>query len=126
VTKGYLAFAAMAQANNANIYSLSNGQMVTYFPGFKLRMNDTAVGGAAIVPTATGYSIPLVAYYFDQATGTASPVTILNASNAKIETAPWTQATATISEQDKQAIANISAVETWEYSNRTINNALFT
>jgi hypothetical protein len=126
VTKGYLAFAAMAQANNANIYSLSNGQMVTYFPGFKLRMNDTAVGGAAIVPTATGYSIPLVAYYFDQATSTASPVTILNASNAKIETAPWTQATATISEQDKQAIASISAVETWEYSNRTINNALFT
>jgi hypothetical protein len=105
VTKGYLAFAAMAQANNANIYSLSNGQMVTYFPGFKLRMNDTDSGSAAIVPTATGYSIPLVAYYFDQATSTAYPVTILNASNAKIETAPWTQATATLSEQDKNSIA---------------------
>jgi hypothetical protein len=122
VTKGYLAFAAMAQANNANIYSLSNGQMVTYFPGFKLRMNDTAVGGAAIVPTATGYSIPLVAYYFDQATSTASPVTILNASNAKIETAPWTQATATISEQDKQAIADSSAVEVWTAPTRTLTS----
>jgi hypothetical protein len=126
VSKGYLIFGAIAQANNANVYSLGGGQLVSYFPGFKLRMNDTAVGGAAIVPTAAGYSIPLVSYYFDQATSTASPVTILNASNAKIETAPWTQATATISEQDKQAIANISAVETWEYSNRTINNALFT
>jgi hypothetical protein len=105
VNKGYLAFAAMAQVNNANIYSLSSGQMVTYFPGFKLRMNDTAVGGAAIVPTATGYSIPLVAYYYDQATSTAYPVTILNASSAKIETAPWTQATATLSEQDKTSIA---------------------
>lgn len=126
VSKGYLIFGAIAQANNANVYSLGGGQLVSYFPGFKLRMNDTAVGGAAIVPTAAGYSIPLVSYYFDQATSVASPVTILNASNAKIETAPWTQATATISEQDKQAIANISAVETWEYSNRTINNALFT
>jgi hypothetical protein len=123
VTKGYLAFAAMAQANNANIYSLSNGQMVTYFPGFKLRMNDTAVGGAAIVPTATGYSIPLVAYYFDQATSIASPVTILNASNAKIETAPWTQATATISEQDKQAIADASATEVWTAPTRTLTSS---
>jgi hypothetical protein len=105
VTRGFLVFAALAQANNTNIYSLSNGQMVTYYPGFKLRMNDTDSGGAAIVPTATGYSIPLVAYYFDQATSTAYPVTILNASNAKIETAPWTQTTATISEQDKSSIA---------------------
>jgi hypothetical protein len=126
VSRGFLVFAAIAQANNANVYSLSGGQLVSYLPNFKLRMNDTDSGGAAIVPTAAGYSVPLVAYYFDQATSTASPVTILNASNAKIETAPWTQATATISEQDKQAIANISAVETWEYSNRTINNALFT
>jgi hypothetical protein len=123
VTKGYLAFAAMAQANNANIYSLSSGQMVTYFPGFKLRMNDTAVGGAAIVPTATGYSIPLVAYYFDQATSIASPVTILNASSAKIETAPWTQATATISEQDKQAIADASATEVWTAPTRTLTSS---
>jgi hypothetical protein len=29
----------------------------------------------------------------------------LNASNAKIETAPWTQATATLSEQDKASVA---------------------
>jgi hypothetical protein len=122
VTKGYLAFAAMAQANNANIYSLSNGQMVTYFPGFKLRMNDTTAGSAAIVPTATGYSIPLVAYYFDQGTSTASPVTILNASNAKIETAPWTQATATVSEQDKQAIADASATEVWTAATRTLTS----
>jgi hypothetical protein len=85
-------------------------------------MNDTAVGGAAIVPTAAGYSIPLVSYYFDQATGTASPVTILNASNAKIETAPWTQATATISEQDKQAIADSSAAEVWTAPTRTLTS----
>jgi hypothetical protein len=122
VTKGYLAFAAMAQANNANIYSLSSGQMVTYFPGFKLRMNNTTAGGAAIVPTATGYSIPLVAYYFNQATSIASPVTILNASSAKIETAPWTQATATISEQDKQAIADASATEVWTATERTLTS----
>jgi hypothetical protein len=64
----------------------------------------------------------LVSYYFDQATGTASPVTILNASNAKIETAPWTQATATISEQDKQAIADISAVEVWTAPTRTLTS----
>jgi hypothetical protein len=122
VTKGHLIFASIAQTNNANVYSLGNGQLISYFPGFKLRMNDTAVGGAAIVPTAAGYSIPLVSYYFDQATGTASPVTILNASNAKIETAPWTQATATISEQDKQAIADSSAVEVWTAPTRTLTS----
>jgi hypothetical protein len=123
VSKGYLIFGAIAQANNANVYSLGGGQLVSYFPGFKLRMNDTAVGGAAIVPTATGYSIPLVSYYFDQTTSTASPVTILNASNAKIETAPWTQATATISEQDKQAIADASATEVWTAPTRTLTSS---
>jgi hypothetical protein len=122
VTRGFLVFAAIAQANNANVYSLGGGQLVSYLPNFKLRMNDTAVGGAAIVPTATGYSVPLVSYYFDQATSTASPVTILNASNAKIETAPWTQATATISEQDKQAIADSSAVEVWTAPTRTLTS----
>jgi hypothetical protein len=122
VTKGHLIFASIAQTNNANVYSLGNGQLISYFPGFKLRMNDTAVGGAAIVPTAAGYSIPLVSYYFDQATSIASPVTILNASNAKIETAPWTQTTATISEQDKQSIADSSAVEVWTAPTRTLTS----
>jgi hypothetical protein len=106
VSKGFLVFMAMAQTNSADVYSLSNGQLVSYFPGFKLRMNDTDSLGSPIIPTATGYSIPLVAYYFDQTTETASPVTILNASNAKIETAPWTQTTATLSEQDKTSIAS--------------------
>jgi hypothetical protein len=104
--KGFLVFAAIAQVNNANIYSLGSGQLVVYSPSFKLRMNDTAAGGAAIVPTAAGYSIPVVIYYFDTGTSLASPLTILNASNAKIETAPWTQATATLSEADKASIAS--------------------
>lgn len=105
VAKGHLILASMAQTNNADIYSLSGGQLVVYSPIFKLRMNDTTVGGAAIVPTAAGYSIPVVTYYLDTGTGLASPLTILNASNAKIETAPWTQTTATLSDADKASIA---------------------
>lgn len=105
VATSYQVFAACSSANSVNIYSISSGKLVFYAPNYKLRMADTAVGGAAITPNAAGYSVPIVTYYFDVATGVASPITLLNASGAKIETAPWTQATATLSDGDKTSIA---------------------
>jgi hypothetical protein len=105
VMTSYQVFAACAAANSVAIYGISSGKLVFYSPSYKLRMADTASGGAAITPNATGYSIPIVTYYYNVATGVASPVTLLNAAGAKLETAPWTQATASLSDSDKAAIA---------------------
>jgi hypothetical protein len=49
---------------------------------------------------------------------------ILNASGAKLETAPWTQQQASIGESDKQAIADLSATEVWTEPTRTLTGGV--
>lgn len=123
IATSYQVFAACATANTVAIYAISSGKLVLYTPQYKIRMADTDSLGANILPTAAGYSIPIVSYYYDIATSTASPLTILNTHGAKIETAPWTQATASLSDSDKAAIAAASAVNVWAAATRTLTSA---
>jgi hypothetical protein len=105
VSKGYLLHGAIAANNNASLYSMSEGTIVTYSPAYKIRMADLDSGGSAIVPTTVGYEVPLVIYYEDPITGIKSTMTLLNASGAFLGTAPWTQQQASIGDADKASIA---------------------
>ena len=122
VATSHQVFAACAAANSVSFYEISAGKLVFYSPSYKLRMANTDSLGAAIVPSTAGYSIPIVTYYYNVATSTASSNVILNASGAKLETAPWTQQQASIGEADKQAIADASAVEVWTAPTRTLTS----
>ena len=123
VTTSYQVFAACASANTVAFYAISTGRIVFYSPSYKLRMANTTAGGATITPNATGYSIPIVTYYYNVATGVASPVTLLNASNAKLETAPWTQITASLSDSDRASIASASSASVWAAATRTLTSS---
>jgi hypothetical protein len=105
VSRGFLLHSAIAQSNNASLYSMSEGTIVTYSPAYKIRMADLDVNSNAIVPTTVGYEVPLVIYYEDLATGIKSTMTRLNASGAFLGTAPWTQQQASIGDADKASIA---------------------
>jgi hypothetical protein len=105
VSKGYLLHGAIAANNNASLYSMSEGTIVTYSPAYKIRMADLDSGGAAIVPTTVGYEVPLVIYYEDPLTSVKSTMTLLNASGAFLGTAPWTQMQASIGDADQSSIA---------------------
>jgi hypothetical protein len=105
VSKGYLLHGAIAVNNNASLYSMSEGTIVTYSPAYKIRMADLDSGGSAIVPTTVGYEVPLVIYYEDLLTSVKSTMTLLNASGAFLGTAPWTQIQASIGDSDKGDIA---------------------
>jgi hypothetical protein len=105
VSKGHLLHGAIAANNNASLYSMSEGTIVTYSPAYKIRMADLDSGGSAIVPTTVGYEVPLVIYYEDPSTSVKSTMTRLNASGAFLGTAPWTQLQASIGDADKSSIA---------------------
>jgi hypothetical protein len=122
VSRGYLLHGAIAQNNNASLYSMSEGTIVTYSPAYKIRMSDLDALGNPIVPTTIGYEVPLVIYYEDLATGIKSTMTLLNASGAFLGTAPWTQQQASIGDADKQAIADTAAVEVWTAPTRTLTS----
>jgi hypothetical protein len=122
VSRGFLLHGAIAQSNNASLYAMSEGTIVTYSPAYKIRMSDLDALGNPIVPTTIGYEAPLVIYYEDLATGIKSTMTLLNASGAFLGTAPWTQQQASIGDADKQAIADISAVEVWTAPTRTLTS----
>jgi hypothetical protein len=121
VSYGYLIAGAMVQSNNANIYRLDNGTVISFSPNYKLRMADTDSLGAAILPSITGYAFPIVAYY-DDGTGSKLPLTLLNVHGAKVELAQWTQIEAAISDLDKQDIADAAAVEVWTAPTRTLTS----
>jgi hypothetical protein len=122
VSRGYLLHGAIAQNNNASLYAMSEGTIVTYSPAYKIRMADLDSLGNAIVPTTVGYEVPLVIYYEDLATGIKSTMTLLNASGAFLGTAPWTQQQASIGDADKQAIADTAAIEVWTAPTRTLTS----
>jgi hypothetical protein len=105
VSRGFLLHGAIAQNNNASLYSMSEGTIVTYSQAYKIRMADLDSGGSAIVPTTVGYEVPLVIYYEDPITGVKSTMTVLNASGAFLGTAPWTQMQASIGDADQSSIA---------------------
>jgi hypothetical protein len=105
ISRGFLLHTAIAQSNNASLYSMSEGTIVTYSPAYKIRMSDLDANGDAIVPTTIGYEVPLVIYYEDLATGVKSTMTLLNASGAFLGTAPWTQLQASIGDADQFSIA---------------------
>ena len=105
VSRGYLLHGAIAVNNNASLYAMSEGSIVTYSPAYKIRMADLDSGGSAIVPTTVGYEVPLVIYYEDLSTGVKSTMTLLNASGAFLGTAPWTQMQASIGDADQASIA---------------------
>jgi hypothetical protein len=121
VNYGHLIAAAMVQSNNANIYRLENGTVISFSPNYKLRMSDNDALGNPILPSIVGYAFPLVVYY-DDGTGSKTPLTLLNVNGAKVELAQWTQIEASISDMDKQDIADGSAQEVWEYTERTLTN----
>lgn len=121
VSYGYLIASAMVQTGNANIYRLEQGTVISFAANYKLRMADTDVLGASILPSITGYQFPLVAYY-DDGTGSKLPLTLLNAHGAKVELAQWTQIEAAISDLDKQDIADTTAVEVWTADTRTLTS----
>jgi|GEM_PF-6174823 len=105
VSKGYLIAGAIVQSNNANLYAITTGTIISYSPAYKLRMADLDANGVAITPSVAGYSIPLVVYYQDPATGVKSGMTLLNPSGAYLCTAPWPQSQASVGDADQQAIA---------------------
>jgi hypothetical protein len=105
VSRGYLLHGSIAAGNNASLYSISEGTIVTYSPAYKIRMADLDSGGSAIVPTTVGYEVPLVIYYENLSTGVKSTMTLLNASGAFLGTAPWTQMQASIGDADQASIA---------------------
>jgi hypothetical protein len=105
VSRGFLLHSAIAQSNNASLYSMSEGTIVTYSPAYKIRMADLDSLGNAIVPTTVGYEVPLVIYYENPLTSAKSTMTLLNASGAFLGTAPWTQIQASIGDSDKGDIA---------------------
>jgi hypothetical protein len=105
VSRGELLHSAIEQSNNASLYSMSEGKIVTYSPAYKIRMSDLDALGNPIVPTTIGYEVPLVIYYEDLATGVKSTMTLLNASGAFLGTAPWTQLQASIGDADQFSIA---------------------
>jgi hypothetical protein len=105
VARGDILFGSMAQINTASLYALSNGTIISYSPAYKIRMADLDANGQQILPSATGYEIPLVIYYQDPSTGAKSKMTILNAYGAFVGTAPWTQTQASIGDADQLAIA---------------------
>jgi hypothetical protein len=123
VSRGDLLHSVIAQNNNASLYSMSEGTIVTYSPAYKIRMSDLDALGNPIVPTTIGYEVPLVIYYEDLATGIKSTMTLLNASGAFLGTAPWTQQQASIGDADKQAIADTAAVEVWTSTTRTLTSS---
>jgi hypothetical protein len=122
VSRGFLLHGAIAQNNNASLYAMSEGTIVTYSPAYKIRMSDLDALGNPIVPTTIGYEVPLVIYYEDLATGIKSTMTLLNASGAFLGTAPWTQQQASIGDADKQAIADTAAIEVWTAPTRTLTS----
>jgi hypothetical protein len=105
VSRGYLLHGAIAANNNASLYAMSEGTLVTYSPNYKIRMADLDSSGNAIVPSTVGYEVPLVVYYQDLSTGVKSTMTLLNASGAFLGTAPWTQLQASIGDADQASIA---------------------
>jgi hypothetical protein len=105
VSRGYLLHSAIAQSNNASLYAMSEGTIVTYSPAYKIRMADLDANSVAIVPTTIGYEVPLVIYYEDPITSVKSTMTLLNASGAFLGTAPWTQMQASIGDADQSSIA---------------------
>lgn len=121
-TQGNLIAQGVIYGGSVDQVEIISGGISIGTPGFYGKVNDsvTTTSNLGILVPIYVEVLPSV-YVIDP---TYTPVQ-KNTSGIVLQTAPWTQQTADISESDKESIATASAINVWNYTERTLNKALF-
>jgi hypothetical protein len=122
VTQGSLIAQAVIYGGTIDGVEIIQGGLSIGTPGFYGKVNDSVT-----TTTDLGILVPISIEVLPSvyvADPTYTPVK-KNTSGIVLQYAPWTKQTADISSTDKSDIANASATSTWNYTERTLNKALF-